>query len=107
MRVLLTLSFVLTVACGGEAPSEPVAASNEPYVMSDADAAILAKADAHDGTVDHVVSECAVCGLGMEGDPAQAVTVGDYEVHMCSETCKGHFEENTAGTVERLGEILN
>jgi len=113
MRFFIVTS-VLMAACGGTA-SEPAAetpaaetpAATEGYVLTDAHEAVLAKADAHDGTEDHVVSECSVCGLGMQGDAAHAVTVGEYQVHMCSETCKGHFEENIAGTLDRVGEIVN
>lgn len=105
------LALALLVGCGGGAepeatPAEEPAADETAADALDEDAKeALAAADAHDGTVDHVVSECAVCGLGMQGDPAHAVTVGEYEVHLCSASCKGHFEENTQQTLERVAEI--
>lgn len=87
------LMFLL--ACGGGAP----AASADP-------AAILAAADAHDGTVDHVVGECGGCMLGMPGDPAHAVEHAGYELHFCSESCKASFEADPAAGVSRLGEVV-
>ncbi len=80
--------WLLLAACG----SNPA--------MTPAD--VLAAADAHDGTVDHVVSECAGCGLGMAGDPAHAVTHEGYELHFCSDSCKSTFEADPAGGIEHL-----
>ena len=68
---------------------------------------VLAKADAHDGTVDHVVSECAVCGLAMPGSPDHALTVEGYEVHLCSDTCRDHMERHTAEVVANLDRLLD
>ncbi len=95
-------------ACGGTATTEGEATpSDAAYVLTDAHEAVLAAADAHDGTVDHVVSECASCGLGMPGDAAHAVTVGEYQVHMCSDSCKTMFEGSTGETLDRIGELVN
>jgi hypothetical protein len=96
-------------ACGGTATTPEVveAAPDAPYVLTDAHESVLAAADAHDGTVDHVVSECATCGLGMPGDSAHAVTVGDYQVHLCSDSCKTMFEDSTGETLDRIGELVN
>ena len=95
-RLLTASALVFAFACGGS-ESAPTEAS--PAVDR---AAALAAADAHDGSVDHVVGECAVCGLAMPGDPAHAVSVDEYEVHLCSESCKTEFETNTDATLERV-----
>ena len=57
--------------------------------------AILAKADAMDGTTDHVVSKCGMCALRMDGSDAHVSKVGDYELHFCSEECKESFDEDS------------
>ncbi len=96
MRAVVLAVFL--GACGGTATTEAPEARR---------AAILAAADAHDGTEDHVVSECAVCGLSMPGDAGQAVTVDGYEVHMCSDSCKSQFEGHTDETIESLGRLID
>ena len=77
-----------------------LAACSSTPAMSPAD--ILAAADAHDGTVDKVVSECTGCGLGMPGDPAHSVTYEGYELHFCSDSCKSTFEADPVAGIERL-----
>ncbi len=57
--------------------------------------AILAKADAYDGTTDKVVSKCAACGLGMGGSEEHALATHGYTMHFCSPDCKGKFETDT------------
>jgi hypothetical protein len=54
-------------------------------------AAVLAKADAVDGTEDHVISKCPGCKLNMAGKASNAMQVGDYSLHFCSATCKDNF----------------
>lgn len=103
MRFLL----VLLVACGGGAPSEPEAEPAAEPAPSIDRAAILAAADAHDGVVDHVVSECSVCGLAMSGDPEHALTSGDYVLHMCSSTCQSHMEAHEEEVIANLGRLLD
>lgn len=66
----------------------------KPTDVSPAQEAILAKADAMDGTTDHVVSKCGMCALRMDGNDAHVSKVGDYELHFCSEECKESFDEN-------------
>ena len=53
---------------------------------------ILAKADSFDGTDDKVISKCLTCSLGMAGNAEHASKFGSYELHLCSETCKKHFD---------------
>jgi YHS domain-containing protein len=82
---------LLLLACGSTAPAGEANA-----------ATVLAKADAHDGTTDHVVHECGGCGLGMPGDPAHAVKHEGYELHFCSETCKGTFEKDPKAGLAKI-----
>jgi len=56
-------------------------------------ATLLAKADAVDGTQDHVVSQCSGCKLRMAGSPDQTIQVGDYTMQFCSTGCRNHFAE--------------
>jgi hypothetical protein len=56
--------------------------------------ALLAKADAEDGTEDKVVTKCAVCSLHMDGSEEYEVKAGEYSLHMCSASCKSHFESD-------------
>lgn len=67
---------------------------------------VLAAADAHDGTEDHVVSECTGCGLGMAGDPAHAVQHEGYELHFCSDSCKAGFEADPAAGLKHLEGVV-
>ena len=83
----------------GQGPPTP--GSYEP------DAAVLAAADAEDGTVDHVVEKCVVCSMAMPGDPTQTVTLGDYELHMCSALCTEAFEADIPGTMDRVATALS
>jgi YHS domain-containing protein len=53
--------------------------------------AILAKADALDGTEDHIVHKCAGCNLNMEGSSEHIHTYAGYELYHCSEGCKAEF----------------
>lgn len=53
----------------------------------------LAKADAVDGTQDHVVAQCSGCKLKMAGSADHALQVGDYTMQFCSVGCKDHFVE--------------
>lgn len=109
-----TAVLILMTGCGGgyeetssetEADASAVAVAEvEPAVLelSPEAVALLAMADLADGTEDHVVEKCASCGLGMEGNAEHAVTVGDYEMHFCSDTCSRRFEENVEATILKL-----
>jgi hypothetical protein len=94
MRVL----WLGLVACGGQA-GEQVAAQT-------AASAILAKADAHDGKVDQVVSECAMCGLGMAGDPANDHQHEGYELHFCSSDCRDNFAADPGKAIGNLARAV-
>ncbi len=69
---------------------------------SAASLAILAKADARDGSVDKVVSKCVTCRLVMEGSPEYSVNYGGYAVHLCSEECKKAFSEDPEKALQAL-----
>lgn len=71
-----------------------------PVVNVSAEAmAQLEKADALDGTTDHVIGKCYTCALGMDGDKANSVKIGDYTAHFCSEACSEHFVGNAEEVV--------
>ena len=96
---LVALLALLAVACGAgseqrEAASEPAQAATDvdPATRARAEA-VLARADAADGTVDPVVEKCSGCNLHMSGKPEQTVAVLGYELHQCSATCKERFEK--------------
>jgi len=59
----------------------------------------LAKADAVDGQVDHVVANCSGCKLKMAGSENYTMMVGDYTLRFCSATCK---DKLTQGGEEAL-----
>ncbi|GEM_PF-977082 len=73
-----------------------------PDAVKPAVQAVLAQADAADGTVDHVVSKCVGCGLAMEGTAEHALKVGGDELHFCSEDCKHRFAGNAADALLAL-----
>jgi len=53
--------------------------------------AVLAKADAKDGTVDKTVHRCAGCALGMNGKREMAIGVAGYAMHFCKPACLERF----------------
>lgn len=104
------LAFGLVAGCekSQDAPKPGPASSAEPSGAEAAEAAapggagveaILAKADAYDGTTDKVVSKCAACGLGMGGSEEHALATHGYTMHFCSSDCKGKFETDTEKAV--------
>ena len=62
----------------------------------------LAAADEFDGTKDRVISLCAGCRLGMSGQAQHAVSAEGYTLHMCSQACKAHFEEDLNAAMAEL-----
>lgn len=85
----------LVVACGGGAAAEAPSSDK-----------ILAAADAHDGASDKVVSECAICDLGMAGDAAHAATHEGYTLHFCSADHAQSFQKDPAAVVTRLASVV-
>ena len=86
------VSFVF-VGCdqGGESSGAPGASQLSPTSLAQ-----LAAADAVDGEIDKVVSNCLLCGLGMPGDAQHTVAASDYKLHLCSDHCKQSFEQDPA-----------
>lgn len=102
----MSLMILLTLACSTQTTEAPAPAPAAGGASMDK-AAILEKADAHDGETDHIVHECAGCALGMKGDPAHASQVDDYELHFCSEGCKAGFDKDPDAGIEKLGKLLS
>lgn len=112
---LLFFVMVIALGCGGqegETAQEHPETADAHAEAADAHAAdataqseivaILAKADAADGSEDKVVSKCAGCKLRMEGSADYALTVENYEMHFCGTDCKSHFEDDTEKAVMAL-----
>jgi len=85
----------VSVAAATEEAAEVVEeAANLEIEATEEVLAVLSAADMLDGESDHVVSKCPGCALAMEGSADHALHVADYELHFCSDTCKGAFEEH-------------
>jgi YHS domain-containing protein len=95
----LALVVAVLLACGPSADEKPPRA---PALSPAKVEARLAAADAADGRVDKVVSRCASCGLGMEGDAQHASTYAGYELHFCSAECKQRFDADPAKIIAKL-----
>ena len=79
-----------------ESANEATSSAAPPLIVTDELQAKLAAADAADGQVDQVVSQCVTCGLAMEGKEDCAETVGDYSIELCSPTCQQVFKKDPA-----------
>lgn len=62
----------------------------------------LAAADLADGARDKVVSKCASCKLGMDGDAQHASVHAGYELHFCSAECKTRFDADPQKVIAKL-----
>lgn len=97
---VLLLTTVTTLLLAGSCTSELPPGSGEPAGSQatpapgggTALATQLAAADALDGEVDHVVSKCAGCALGMDGKSENSLQLAGYTLHLCSPSCKERFE---------------
>jgi len=92
---------------GQRAPSEVAATIATPaaeFRPSEGQLAVLAYADAVDGTADRTVTRCPGCALAMDGSAEHAFELGGYELHFCSATCRDHFHEHPQAGVDALGE---
>lgn len=65
----------------------------------------LAYADAHDGTVDHVVEDCTTCQLHMKGKEEWSASIGEYTLHLCTPRCQKMIEENPEGVLASFERI--
>ena len=69
---------------------------------TEAEVAQLEAVDAADGTKDHVVAKCAVCGLAMDGTSEHVSRYAGYELHFCSSECKETFDHDPQVVLRRL-----
>jgi len=92
---------LLIVACCAVALAGCHGASVQPG-STGGEALTLAAADAADGTVDHVISKCATCRLGMDGVAQYTATYGGYEMHFCSAECRSSFLTEPGAVIGRL-----
>ena len=109
---LLVVLGLLAGCSGGSSYEEPVIVVEEPVAeveeavasleVTDEILLALARADAVDGTEDMVVAKCPGCALAMEGSADHAMHVDEYELHFCSEDCKGRFEETASESILAL-----
>ena len=95
MRTLLLTTLLLT-ACGASGEAGSQAATDAATNVA------LQKADALDGTEDHVVHKCGGCALMMDGSEAHAVEHGEYTLHFCSASCKAGFEADPEAGVTSI-----
>jgi len=98
--LLLAMSMVST-GCGRDDSSRDSRAPLKIEVTAAA-ASMLARADAMDGSEDHVVALCAGCALGMAGDATTTLEAGDFSMHFCSDSCLDYFAENTEEAIASL-----
>jgi YHS domain-containing protein len=95
----LLVAATLLVACGKtQAPQQAAA----PSLTAAQVETKLAAADVADGTADKVVSKCAACKLGMDGDAANASQHAGYTLHFCSEECKHRFDADPNKVLSKL-----
>ena len=95
----LLVAATLLVACG-KTQAPPQAAA--PALTAAEVEAKLAAADLADGTADKIVSKCAACRLGMDGDAANTSQHAGYELHFCAEECKHRFDADPNKIIAKL-----
>lgn len=103
--LLIACTLPLFAACGeqtSEVITPPKTETETPAAPNPAVAAILAKADAVDGTTDKVVHKCAGCALHMDGKAEHAIAIEGYTMHFCKPACYDRFKADTAGEVLKL-----
>ena len=91
------IGAVILGACGRGAGPAPDATG-----ATEAEAGKLQGADAADGTNDHVVVKCVVCGLTMDGTSEHVSRYAGYELHFCSAECKETFDHDPPAVLGRL-----
>jgi len=64
--------------------------------------ALLAQADALDGTVDKVVSKCPYCHLAMDGSPEHTLVMHGYTLRFCTAYCQEKFAEDTTKSIRAM-----
>ncbi len=96
--MIVALFGVAAAGCGGR--DGPQAASTP--IDQQRVGELLAAADRADGTEDHVVARCAVCGLGMDGSAEITSTYAGYTFHHCSVHCRELFDRDPGKILARL-----
>lgn len=92
--------LAIVVGCGQGEPGKDVPAPSPGGQESTA--ALLVAADRADGNEDHVVTRCAVCGLGMDGSPDITSSWEGYTFHHCSPHCREQFTRDPGKVLARL-----
>ncbi len=98
-RSVPVLLFLVLLAAGCGGAGDDTAAG-----PTDAERAVIAAADVADGSADHVVAKCAVCGLAMDGSPEFASEYAGTTFHLCSADCKALFDKDPHAVLARLEE---
>ncbi|WP_201767006.1 hypothetical protein [Novipirellula maiorica] len=94
-RILLLATMAFSTAvlgCGENTEPASTATTTTAEPASEATLVALQKADMLDGSEDHVIGKCYVCKLGMDGSDQITAEVHGYTAHLCSESCREHFE---------------
>lgn len=110
LAALLTLAGCAEGDYGRAEPEDlgtPADASAEPLAVATIEvgpegSAMLARADAVDGSRDNVVALCSGCSLAMPGHADHAIQAGEYEMHFCSDSCQGRFMEEGEAAIVAL-----
>lgn len=102
----LLLSSLFFIGCGStdegdtdESSSEEAAYKLEVDSKWDT---VLAKADGLDGEVDHHISKCYTCQLGMSGNEEIAAEINGYSACFCSKECREMFAESPEKLLEEV-----
>lgn len=99
----LAAAWLLAAGCNREESAGGV--DNGATVSADSDAkvlAILARADAADGTTDRVVTKCPGCSLVMNGKAEHDLKAHGYTLHFCSGMCRDGFAGNLTQSILAL-----
>lgn len=96
----LVAALLLAAGCNREESAGGVDNGASASAGSDAQVtAILARADAADGTSDKVVSKCAGCSLVMNGKAEHDLKAHGYTLHFCSGMCRDGFAKDTTKSI--------
>ena len=97
VMICMLVGVAALAACGRGPAATPGATKAD-----ETETAKLESADASDGTEDHIVVKCAVCGLGMDGTPEHVSRYAGYELRFCSRECKETFDHDPHAVLRRL-----
>ena len=101
LKSIALVLLCVPVGCAGKPVEKTAAPASVTAVVSKESVARLEEADKADGTADHVIGKCYVCGLGMSGSEKFVVKVDDYQAHLCSEACQQEFAEHADDIVAK------